>query len=153
MTAMTLDTPLRPSAHTPARATAPRAAATRATRAAVPTRSALPGDATPFTGPARRAPRAARPVRLTRRGRALLLLVLVTLLLGAFSLGRTSADAGGGATAPRPTTVVQPGDTLWSIARRVAPGADPRVTVDRLARLNDLGGRPIVAGQRLVLPR
>jgi hypothetical protein len=97
---------------------------------------------------------AARPshVRLTRRGRVLLLLTLVTLLLVAFSLGRTSADAGHGAPASRSTTVVQPGETLWSIARRVAPGADARVTVDRLSHLNDLGARPIVAGQRLVLP-
>ena len=94
----------------------------------------------------------ARALRLTRRGRALLLLALVTLLLVAFSLGRTSADAGHDTPAARPTTVVQPGETLWSIAHRVAPGADPRATVARLTRLNDLGGRPIVAGQRLVLP-
>ncbi|HEU0132192.1 MAG TPA: LysM peptidoglycan-binding domain-containing protein [Mycobacteriales bacterium] len=101
------------------------------------------------------AARATRPaaVRLTRRGRVLVLLVLVTLVLAAFSLGRTSASAGATRRAPAPTTVVQPGETLWSIARRVAPEADPRATVARLTRLNDLGARPIVAGQRLVLPR
>ena len=92
-------------------------------------------------------------VRLTRRGRLALLLVLATLLLVAFSLGRTSADAGSSRLGPAPTTVVQPGETLWGIARRVAPGADPRATVARLTDLNDLGSRPIVAGQRLVLPR
>ena len=125
MTAMTFDTPLRPRPATSARP------------------SARPAAAPP---PAK--------VRLTRRGRAVVLLVLATLLLVAFSLGRTSADAGSsGAATPRPTTVVQPGETLWEIARRVAPEADPRATVARLRQMNDLGSTPIVAGQRLVLPR
>ena len=110
----------------------------------------------PSSTPARVAPAARRiasPVRLTRRGRALLVLLLVSVVLVAFSLGRTSADAGS-TTAPSPTrtTVVQPGETLWAIARRVAPAADPRQTVARLSELNGLGSAPIVAGQRLVLP-
>jgi hypothetical protein len=126
MTAMTIDTPPRP------RPFAPPSARSAPVRAAV-----RPGRVR---------------VRLTRRGRALLLFALVALLLVAFSLGRTSADAGHGRPPVRPTAVVQPGETLWAIARRVAPAADPRVTIDRLSRLNDLGGRPIVAGQRLVLP-
>jgi LysM repeat protein len=97
--------------------------------------------------------RGGRPVRLTRRGRALLLLLLVGVVLVAFSLGRTSATAGsaGSRSTPR-TTVVQPGETLWSIAHRVAPGADPRDVVSQLSDLNSLGSTPIVAGQRLVLP-
>lgn len=124
MTAMTYDTPLRP----------------RSTRSARPAPEAAP------------APGSA--LRLTRRGRLVVLLVLATLLLVAFSLGRTSADAGSTRPAgPAPTTVVQPGETLWAIARRVAPDADPRATVARLNTLNDLGDRPIVAGQRIVLPR
>jgi len=43
--------------------------------------------------------------------------------------------------------VVQPGDTLWSIAARVAPGRDVRAEVDRLAALN--GSSSVQAGQRL----
>lgn len=46
--------------------------------------------------------------------------------------------------------VVQPGDSLWSIASQLAPGDDPRPLVDELARRN--GGTIIAAGQRLVLP-
>jgi DNA integrity scanning protein DisA with diadenylate cyclase activity len=38
---------------------------------------------------------------------------------------------------------------LWSIAQRVAPGADPRAVVDRLAARN--GGPAIVVGQQLTL--
>ena len=97
----------------------------------------------------------ASPARLTRRGRVVVVLVLAALTLLAFSLGRattSNATRGGAPSTPRPTTVVQPGDTLWSISRRIAPGTDPRVTVERLSSLNDLGGRPIQAGQRLTLP-
>ncbi|MBI2704968.1 MAG: LysM peptidoglycan-binding domain-containing protein [Actinobacteria bacterium] len=47
------------------------------------------------------------------------------------------------------TYVVQPGDTLWAIARRVAPGRDPRAVVDELSRRLD--GAPLRAGQRLEL--
>ena len=46
--------------------------------------------------------------------------------------------------------MVQPGDTLWSIAADVAPDADVRITVDQLIALN--GASPIVPGQELVLP-
>lgn len=110
----------------------------------------------PARRPARSVATTASPARLTRRGRVVVVLVLATLTLLAFSLGRaSSSDAArstGRAAPARPTTVVQPGDTLWSISRRLAPGADPRVMVARLDSLNDLGGRPIQAGQRLTLP-
>jgi Tfp pilus assembly protein FimV len=53
--------------------------------------------------------------------------------------------------APRVTYVVESGDTLWSIARRVAPGRDPRPVVDNLIEANDLrsGLQP---GQELSIP-
>jgi hypothetical protein len=101
----------------------------------------------PRSAPARRT-----PVRLTRRGRLLLLLTLMTLVLVAFSVGRTTAGASSDAPRAPRTTVVQPGETLWSIASRVAPGADPRAVVTQLSDLNSLGAAPIVAGQRLRLP-
>ena len=59
------------------------------------------------------------------------------------------ASSAAGVAAP-PTIVVQPGDTLWSIAAEVAPEADVRITVDQLVTLN--GGSPIVVGQELALP-
>jgi Tfp pilus assembly protein FimV len=47
--------------------------------------------------------------------------------------------------------VVQPGDTLWSVAAAVAPdGTDVRATVDELVGLN--GGPALAVGQHLVLP-
>ena len=53
--------------------------------------------------------------------------------------------------APRVTYVVESGDTLWSIARRVAPGRDPRPVVDGLIETNDLRGG-LQAGQELSIP-
>ena len=48
--------------------------------------------------------------------------------------------------------VVHRGDTLWSIARRVSPGGDPRPLVDALAAANGLDGAGLVPGQSLVVP-
>jgi hypothetical protein len=46
--------------------------------------------------------------------------------------------------------IVQPGDTLWSIARRVQPTGDVRPLVSRLDALRD--GRPLQAGETIVIP-
>ena len=45
--------------------------------------------------------------------------------------------------------VVQPGDTLWDIARAAAPGADPRMLVQELA--DAAGGAAIEPGQQIVI--
>jgi hypothetical protein len=45
--------------------------------------------------------------------------------------------------------VVQPGDTLWAIARRIQPTGDVRPLVDELA--HRAGGAAVVSGQRLDL--
>ena len=50
------------------------------------------------------------------------------------------------------TYVVQPGDTLWRIAARVAPGADPRPVVEDLAEANGLQPGSLVPGQVIRLP-
>jgi hypothetical protein len=46
--------------------------------------------------------------------------------------------------------VVQPGDTMWSIARRLDPGADPRVIVAQLEA--QVGSDSLQAGERIHLP-
>lgn len=48
--------------------------------------------------------------------------------------------------------VVQPGDTLWSVAQRADPAADPRAVVDRIKELNGLQGDAVVAGAVLQVP-
>jgi hypothetical protein len=42
---------------------------------------------------------------------------------------------------------VQPGDTLWSVARDLAPGADPRPVVDALSQARK--GSTLVPGETL----
>ena len=101
--------------------------------------------------------RAARPerpsLRLTRRGRALLVLALVLVAFVAFSMMRIAPQAGTAFTGPATSTVtVHPGETLWQIARRVAPQDDVRDTVDRIRELNALDTTVVQAGQRLIVP-
>ncbi|MDQ2754076.1 MAG: LysM peptidoglycan-binding domain-containing protein [Actinomycetota bacterium] len=64
----------------------------------------------------------------------------------------TTTGLPGGPTAPvaAHSWVVQPGDTLWSIAGRLEPGRDIRPLVDRLVVSS--GHRPLQVGQRLMLP-
>jgi nucleoid-associated protein YgaU len=47
--------------------------------------------------------------------------------------------------------IVQPSDTLWSIAAKHYPG-DPREGIWKLQHRNHLPGTMLVPGQRLVLP-
>src|SRR5205085_1148315 len=94
-----------------------------------------------------------KQLRLTRRGRLLVLFALVVVAFGAFSLARTSSQAGTGRSRPAAHYVtVEPGQTLWQIASSVAPADDPRDTVDRIRDLNGLATTVLRAGQRLVVP-
>jgi len=47
--------------------------------------------------------------------------------------------------------VAEPGDTYWSVATELAPGADPRPIVDALIAANG-GTNRIDIGQRIVVP-
>jgi LysM repeat protein len=106
--------------------------------------------------PGQRVVRAARPhptgLRLTRRGKVVL---TVAGLLAALAFGMLSArlvQTQGGVPDSAPAVVqVQPGDTLWSIAERVAPQADTRAVVDTIAARNGLVGGAVHPGQRLVI--
>jgi nucleoid-associated protein YgaU len=51
------------------------------------------------------------------------------------------------------SVVVQPGDTLWSIAAGVAGTGDVREVVDRIQELNGMHGAALMPGQILELPR
>ena len=65
----------------------------------------------------------------------------------------TATATAGSAAAERHAAsgyVVQPGDTLWSIARRLQPEGDLRPLVDQLVDLN--GGTDLAVGQRLPIP-
>jgi hypothetical protein len=90
-------------------------------------------------------------VRLTRRGRAVavgLLVLLATVAIALLAPASRAADPSGSL----PTAVVQPGDSLWSIAERHVPGHDPVAAVEEIRRLNRLDGYTVHAGQRLAVP-
>ncbi|WP_347057493.1 LysM peptidoglycan-binding domain-containing protein [Blastococcus sp. HT6-30] len=94
------------------------------------------------------------PLRLTARGRRLvaalaLLLVLCVVALGTAVLG---GDGAGLELMGTTRVIVEPGDTLWSIASAAAGGRDVREVVDGIQLLNGLDGSAILPGQVLRLP-
>ena len=101
---------------------------------------------------------AATRLRLTARGRRILaalaaLPAVVALSIAVISGGSALASREAPAPAGSFTTLtVSSGESLWSIAEAVAPGADPRDVVDAIVRLNGLDGVTVSAGQRLSIP-
>lgn len=101
-------------------------------------------------------------VRITRRGRLVLLGLVAALAFALISLGQVAAQAGlsdaadgSGPVSSGPvssTWVVQPGETLWVIAERLAPDTDPRETVARIVAMNDLPSSSVLVGQELQIP-
>lgn len=98
--------------------------------------------------------RPATRLRLTARGRGLLLAVAaVPLAIGiAFSAGSAVASGVDHAAASVETLTVMPGDTLWSIATAIAPASDPREVIGEISRMNLLRGGQLQVGQELAIP-
>jgi hypothetical protein len=94
-------------------------------------------------------------VRLTRRGRLVLLVAGLGLAFGAFTVVSDPAESTHVAhSAAAQQVVVEPGQTLWDIAQQIAPGEDTRSVIDEIVRLNSLDSAgDIVAGQPLYVPK
>jgi nucleoid-associated protein YgaU len=95
-----------------------------------------------------------RGSRLTARGKAVVALIWLVLAAVA-AVPITQWDS---ASSNRPmattTVVVEPGATLWELARSLDANADPRLLVDAIVELNGLGsGANIHPGDVLVVPR
>lgn len=120
---------------------------------------------TPTSAPGARGVPTRRPLDREarfRRRRMVALLVVIGLVFVAVAGVRLMADAvqhnliADSATSvailessTQTIHVVQPGDTLYGIAREVSPGGDVEAVVTHLADLN--GGAEIAVGQRLHL--
>ena len=82
---------------------------------------------------------------------------LASAVVGSFTASSTSGVAAATIDASQPY-IVRSGDTLWDVARAVAPQSDPRDVVDQIVQLNSDGGEvmnadsPLRVGQHLVLP-
>ncbi|AEH10879.1 MULTISPECIES: LysM peptidoglycan-binding domain-containing protein [Protofrankia] len=93
------------------------------------------------------------PLRLTGRGRVVLIVLVMLVSCLVLSVARvTSSAAPTGDDRPARVHVVRSGETLWGIARGLAPDGDTRVAVARLAGLNRLETTDLVPGQTLRLP-
>lgn len=85
------------------------------------------------------------------------MIVVSVVVLALVALGYGVADATSGrpvATSPgddHAQYIAQPGDNLWSIARRARPRGDPRPLVETLRR--QLDHRVLQPGDRLLVPR
>ncbi|MGI8721775.1 MAG: LysM peptidoglycan-binding domain-containing protein [Geodermatophilaceae bacterium] len=66
----------------------------------------------------------------------------------------SGAESGSGGLVPAAGTsvIVGAGDTLWSLAERVDPAADPRDVIAAIMRLNSLDSSVLQAGQVLLVP-
>ncbi len=104
------------------------------------------------------------PVRLTRRGKIVLsalvalavasLAALAWLAIAGQAQAAGSVGAGGpGAGHSMLRVVVRPGETLWAIAVRADPAADPRAVIQQIIDDNALRGTAIQVGQVLWVPR
>ena len=102
---------------------------------------------------------AARPVtsavRLTRRGKAVVLAFAI-LAIGVLAIvlgpSSTATDLPG---MPQETTTVQvlPGHTLWQIAAEANPDGDIRATVDDIIELNSLpNASALQMGSEIAVP-
>ncbi len=116
-----------------------------------------PGYAASGRGPVARAgrsPQVAGAVRLTRRGRivvmALFLALALAVMVGLGGWATATRDAG----TPEPVRVieVQPGDTLYAIAGELAGPGEVREMVHRIRQLNALPSGGLQAGQKLAVP-
>ena len=106
-------------------------------------------------GPART--RSVEPrLHLTKRGRTVFTtLAAVPLVIGAlvFALNGGGAAASlSGSDASFQYVTVASGQSLWQVAARLAPQADPRDVIAQLVQLNQLKSADVFAGQQLAIP-
>ncbi len=89
--------------------------------------------------------------RVRRRRLSLMLTCGLVAAAWVGPVGHALAGADAAAVASH-RYVVRSGDTLWSIASRVARGEDPRPIVDAIAQANNVDAGGLVPGRTLVIP-
>jgi LysM repeat protein len=117
------------------------------------------GQAARGHAPDNQATATAAPLRLTRRGRAVIAAAAALLVVTVLLIAASAAQATSHSVPPRAAEqslsriVVRPGQTLWSVAESADPDADTRLVIQQIAELNGLTGDVVQAGQRLWVPR
>jgi hypothetical protein len=100
-------------------------------------------------------------LRLTPRGRAVFTtLAAIPVVIAAFLI----AINGGAATASLESTynasqaasysyvTINAGESLWAVAQRIAPAADPRDVINDILTFNGMSSAELVPGQRIAIP-
>jgi LysM repeat protein len=95
-------------------------------------------------------------VQLNRRGRLARTFVVLSLAIVLGSVISAKAGAGTDA-APQAagsfiTVTVAPGDTVWSLANRLAAGGDVRSLIEEIISVNSLDSIDVQTGQKLRIP-
>ena len=99
------------------------------------------------------------PLRLTRRGRAVialaaaLLVTMVSLLLAGVAQATNDGPSPRAARENLVQVIVRPGQSLWSVAESADPDQDTRAVIQQIIDLNSLNGDTVFAGQQLWVPR
>jgi LysM repeat protein len=92
-------------------------------------------------------------LRMTRRGRAVLLgLVATPLVIIALVAGINAGGATATGSAPLSTVTVTAGETLWQVATQIAPKADPRDVIADILSVNKLASTDLQPGEKLKIP-
>lgn len=94
-------------------------------------------------------------LRITARGRAVLLAITTTpvlVVMAALALNGGGANAGLDAGVPFEHVTVASGQSLWQLAEEVAPAADPREVITAIMQVNQLVSSDVYPGQELALP-
>ncbi len=94
-------------------------------------------------------PEAGGGLRLTARGRALLLLLATALVAAVVAL---TGVGGAGAVEPERTITVRPGETLSEIAARELPGMSVSEGIVAIQLANRMSTAQVGAGRDLVIP-
>jgi hypothetical protein len=93
------------------------------------------------------------PVVRRRRRVAVSVLVGLGVFLGVLGFGLFAGAMGEGAVPERTAVVwVEPGETLWEVAERSAPGYDTEAVIARIHQLNEIPGNGVLAGQAIEVP-
>lgn len=98
-------------------------------------------------------------LRITPRGRIVFAVMafvpVVVVAVALFSTPAAASNVPADIGAPGSSfsyVTVDAGESLWSVAERIAPSADPRDVITEIQTLNGLESSTVSAGQSLAVP-
>ncbi len=90
-------------------------------------------------------------MKLTKKGKRCLLFVSVVVLMSVIAISQMSAFANKEIGSEYISYIVQPNDSLWSIAEEFGGDADIRQTMYEIKKLNQLESSSLMVGTRLLI--